>query len=148
MAKCPRLYSSKDTTMLGKRRTNRSAIGRRQAVNEWSPSPKTLPPKHNYCNTISYCRLCRLSLEMFSKHCCFRHNTVSVKTFVLHHLFKWIENTSLTTRTLKSDCTSYQKRRTLTTKSTNFYVSCHLCLSTALSTLLSILRNWTIRAQV
>ena len=27
----------------------------------------------------------------------------------------------------QSDCTSCQKRRTLTTKSTNFYVSCHLC---------------------
>ena len=38
--------------------------------------------------------VCRLSLQMFSKHCRFKHNTVSVKTFVLHHLFKWIDNTS------------------------------------------------------
>ena len=30
---------------------------------------------------------------------------------------------------LKSDCTSGQKRQTLTTKLTNFYVNCHVCLS-------------------
>ena len=54
---------------------------------------------------------------------------MSVKTFVLHHLFKWIDNNLSATRTLKSDCISCQKRRTLTMKWTHFYISCHLCLS-------------------
>ena len=42
--------------------------------------------------TVVVCR--RLSLQMFSKHRRFRHNTVPVKSFLLHHLFKWIDNTS------------------------------------------------------
>ena len=55
---------------------------------------------------------------MSSKYCRFRHNKLFLSS-----------NGSTTSRTLKSDRTYDQKRRTLTTKSTNFYVSCHLCLS-------------------
>ena len=73
------------------------AIGRELG----SPSNKRMVPSLKSCHqNIIIATLyptgvaCRLSLEMFSKHCHFRHNTVSVKSFLLHHLFKWIDNTS------------------------------------------------------
>ena len=66
-----------------------------------SPSRKRMVPSPKNCHqNIIIATLyrtvvvCRLSLQMFSKHRRFRHNTAPVKSFLLHHLFKWIDNTS------------------------------------------------------
>ena len=85
---CTSLLVQRQHTVWGRFRI---AIG----IDFVSPSCKRMVPTPKNCHqNIIIATLyrtdvvCRLSLQMFSKHCRFRHNTVSVKTFVLHHLFK------------------------------------------------------------
>jgi len=60
-----------------------------------SPSSKRMVPLPKKCHqNIIIATLSRLSLPMFSKHRSVGNNTVSVKLFLLHHLFKWIDDTS------------------------------------------------------
>ena len=92
---CTSLLVQRQHTALGKFRL---AIGR-ELVSPSSkrmgpPITEKLPPKHNIATLYRTVVVCRLSLQMFSKHRRFRHNTVPVKSFLLHHLFKWIDNTS------------------------------------------------------
>ena len=87
---CTSLLVQRQHTVLGKFHL---AIGRELV----SPSSKRMVPSPKNCIIATLYRVvvvCRLTLQMFSKHCRFRHNTVSVKSFLLHHLFKWIDNTS------------------------------------------------------
>ena len=91
---CTSLLVQRQHTVLGKFRL---AIG----LELVSPSSKRMVPSPKNCHqniiiaTLYHTVIvCHLSLQMFSKHCRFRHNTVSVKSFLLHHLFKWIDNTS------------------------------------------------------
>ena len=91
---CTLLLVQRQHTVLGKFRL---AIDRELV----SPSRKRMVPSPKNCHqNIIIATLYRtvvvyrLSLQMFSKHRRFRHNTVPVKSFLLHHLFKWIDNTS------------------------------------------------------
>ena len=57
-------YFYNDTTVLVKRRTNCSVIGHELVLpssKRMVPITENLPPKHNYCNTVSHCR--RLPLK-------------------------------------------------------------------------------------
>ena len=96
---CTPLLVQRHHTIFGKHRTNRSAVELvvglcRQVVNEWSPPPKNCHQNIIIATLYRIVVVCRTSLQMFSKHCRFMHNTMSVKTLVLHYLSKCIDNTS------------------------------------------------------
>ena len=91
---CTSLLVQRQHTVLGKFRL---AIGRElvsPSSKRMVPSPKTCHQNIIIATPYRTVVACRFSLQMFNKHCRFRHNTVSVKSFLLHHLFKWIDNTS------------------------------------------------------
>ena len=119
---------------------NRSAVGL-EFVSPSSSGKRMVPDAEKNCHRTIMLLHCADLVCKYSVNSAVLGTTVSFKTFMLQKLFKLINTPRNYGVFDASDSDAEiglhffsQKRRTLTTKSSDFYVSCHLfCLSTALS---------------